>query len=187
MTTLTKPSTNRSRTEEPTVIETVELRRDSPFAHCTFGNVFSHEIACGLSRCLTERDDWSYRSEARDRVWTCHWRSENLPLAMAALLSDEVLNGLIKRMQDVFGEVLDEDFFVTANKQEPGDGSVVHNDYFENPLNHLFFFTHRLIVYNTGAAMAMGPRSFHAVSAITEGTRYSLCFSFTNADHRYHL
>jgi hypothetical protein len=41
-------------------------------------------------------------------------------------------------------------------------------------------------VFNSGVAMAMGPRSFHAVSTITAGTRYSLCLSFTNADRRYH-
>lgn len=200
------------------MIETAERRRDSPFAHCTFSKVFSHEVAHGLSRYLAGWDDWSYRSEPRNRVRTCHWRPQDLPPAMATLLTGEVLAGLTTRMQDVFGEVFDTDFVVTANKQVPGDGSMVHNDYFADQLDHPFFFTHRLIVYlspddgggrggvlglfgsedpkdllraiaprfNSGAAMAMGPRSFHAVSAITAGTRYSLCFSFTNADHRYH-
>ena len=199
--------------------ETALRRRETPFAHCTFGSVFSEDTARGLSGLLAERDDWSYRSEPHYRVRTCHWRPADLPPAMAALLTREVLNGLASRLEDVFGEVFDPDFFVTANKQVPGDGSLVHNDYFEDRSDHPYFFTHRLIVYlspdgragrggvlglfgselpsdlrhvveprfNTGIAMAMGPCSFHAVSAIIEGTRYSLCFSFTNADHRYHL
>jgi hypothetical protein len=201
------------------MIETVERRRSSPFPHCTFNKVFSHQVACGLSRCLADRDDWSYRSEPHNRVRTCHWRPDNLPPAIAALLTREVLDELAEGVQNMFGEVFAEKFFVTANKQIPGDGSKVHNDYFADHLDHPFFFTHRLIVYlspdeaagrggvlglfgsedpkdlqriitprfNTGVAMAMGPRSFHAVSAITAGTRYSLCFSFTNADHRYHV
>ncbi|GLZ77485.1 hypothetical protein Afil01_22920 [Actinorhabdospora filicis] len=39
--------------------------------------------------------------------------------------------------------------------------------------------------FNAGSLMAMGPGSFHAVSAVKTGVRYSIGFSFTNITGRY--
>jgi hypothetical protein len=39
--------------------------------------------------------------------------------------------------------------------------------------------------FNSASVMAMGPRSFHAVSAVRAGTRYSIGFSFTNTTGGY--
>ncbi|GAB1690083.1 hypothetical protein KRM28CT15_18860 [Krasilnikovia sp. M28-CT-15] len=39
--------------------------------------------------------------------------------------------------------------------------------------------------FNSGSVMAMGPASFHAVSNVRAGVRYSIGFSFTNATGTY--
>ena len=75
----------------PTGIE----RQDAPFTHCVIGQVFPTDTAVRLQERLAARDDWALKNEPRNRVRTCHWRHDELPDDIAAVLTDEIAAGVI--------------------------------------------------------------------------------------------
>ncbi|MFE5587710.1 2OG-Fe(II) oxygenase [Kitasatospora sp. NPDC056531] len=65
---------------------------------------------------------------------------------------------------------------------EPSDGGVLGLFASENPSSLAAQYNP---VHNTAAGMAMGTSSYHAVSALRQGIRYCLIFSFTTESGEY--
>lgn len=189
---------------------------EAPFPHGHLNGVFSEDLALLLGEWLRSGShEWKFVDEPNIRVRTFYWDSEGAPDPVADHLTIDLMQDIRRRCEALVGCRLEPVFRVSGNVQLPGDGSLVHTDFFGARTDHPFFFTHRLIVYlspdwqpahggvlglfeaidgkpaeilnaqfNTGVFLKMTENSFHAVSAIRAGSRYTMVFSFVEVGAR---
>jgi hypothetical protein len=112
----------------------------------TMNEVFSAETARGAAKWLQESTTWIRSIEPRNRVTTSHWKHTACPASLRELLAGDA-DRIRLLIAEKFQVDLSEDYVVTANRQEAGDGSLVHTDYFGELTDHPYFFTHRIICY----------------------------------------
>ena len=134
----------------------------------------------------------------------------SLPPAVRCLASPETLTVLKRRMSECFRHQLHEHVEVTAHKLVPGQTIRIHNDYISGGESHrlllqlnrgwefanggyLMFFggpepetVSRVMEPINGSVQgfAISPRSYHAVSTVHRGERFTLVYSFY-PDPRY--
>ena len=127
-----------------------------------------------------------------------------LPKVVRFLASSESLTLLQRQMSECFGQPLSERVEVTAHKLVAGQTIRIHNDYIAGGETHrllmqfnrgwepahggyLMFFSgpepesvSEVVEPISGSVQgfAISPRSYHAVSTVHQGERYTLVYSF---------
>jgi Rps23 Pro-64 3,4-dihydroxylase Tpa1-like proline 4-hydroxylase len=184
-------------------LTTADLR-SQPFAHTTALGVIDHEL-CKLALQWMEVDaPWALRIANFYEQWEVHLDQSKLPIALRTLLAPSTVSQLTKVMLAPLTSkqlILKE---LTAHKLVPGQTIRVHNDYLDEQETHrllvqlnrgwsdsqgglLMLFAssspddvRRIIRPLHGSVMAfpITRQSFHAVSTIQQGERYTLVYSF---------
>lgn len=181
--------------------------RTEPFAHSTATGALSTELA-DATLCWMETDaPWKLRVADFYEQWELHLDHANVPESLKGLLAPALVQKLARNM---FAPIVSghmELCEVTAHKLIQGQTIRVHNDYLEDAeshriliqLNHgwrdeqgglLMLFgsdssadVRRIVrpLHRSAFAFSISDRSFHAVSTIAQGERYTLVYSFKAA------
>jgi Rps23 Pro-64 3,4-dihydroxylase Tpa1-like proline 4-hydroxylase len=127
-----------------------------------------------------------------------------LPAGLAVLRAPSFLASTKKRMAELFDVELRDHFDITAHKLVPGQRIRLHNDFIPDAETHrlliqfnrgwhdangglLLFFNsadpadiHKIFrpVHNSAVGFAITATSYHAVSTVHAGERYTLVYSF---------
>jgi len=147
---------------------------------------------------------WSLSIANFYEQWEMPLEERALPSGLAALLHRSTVCRLVRTMFGPFTDAKLNLIDVTAHKLLPGQTIRIHNDYVEGEESHrlliqlnrgwidtqgglLMLFgssrvddVRRVIrpLHASATAFAISPKSFHAVSTIQSGERYTLVYSF---------
>lgn len=175
-----------------------------PFPHATATSVLPISLIDSALAWMETDAPWSLRIASFYEQWEVHLDHEALPSCLAQLLHRGMTNHLVRTMFVPFTDAELSLIEVTAHKLLPGQTIRIHNDYLDGEESHrlliqlnrgwsdsqggllmLFGSSHvddvrRIIRPIHGSAMAftISPKSFHAVSTIQHGERYTLVYSF---------
>jgi hypothetical protein len=185
-----------------------------PFAHFRAAPALSERLASDLLSWMERAEGWRRHANDVYRSATIHLSPANAPRAVR-LFEDGHLAQVKAVAEAAFTCRFRQEVFVSANRHAPGDAVGMHNDHVEPASRDRFFFTHRLVMYlnpdwqpehggvlqlhgrhgavevridplhNTCVGLAMGRHSHHSVTAIAQGSRYSLVFGLVTADGEY--
>jgi hypothetical protein len=178
--------------------------RQAPFAHTTHPSPLADGLCEAALAWMETAAPWRLRVASFYEQWELHLEPDDLPVELRPLLAADTVEHLTRLMFERLGARglwLTE---VTAHKLLPGQTIRVHNDYLADGETHrLLIQLNRgwaddqgglLMLFGSAApedvqrvlrpthrsAMAFGisPHSFHAVSTIQTGERYTLVYSF---------
>jgi Rps23 Pro-64 3,4-dihydroxylase Tpa1-like proline 4-hydroxylase len=180
-----------------------ELRCE-PFPHTTTTSLIADDFADAALRWMETDAPWSLRVAGFYEQWEMHLDAETLPLSLASLVAPATINRLALTMLQPLTRAEAELIEVTAHKLVAGQTIRIHNDYLEGQESHrlliqlnrgwtdrlgglLMLFgsarpedVRRIVrpLHRSGFAFTISPRSFHAVSTIQDGERFTLVYSF---------
>ncbi len=181
--------------------------RTAPFAHTTHAAPLSAELCEAALSWMETTAPWKLRVASFYEQWELHLDPQTLPDDLQPLLADETVDALQRVMlESIVGAPL-RLTEVTAHKLVPGQTIRVHNDHRPKGETHrLLIQLNRgwaveqgglLLLFGSAAAddvrrilrpahrsamaFAISPQSFHAVSTIQRGERYTLVYSFQTA------
>jgi hypothetical protein len=187
-----------------TYIETAEARR-RPFRYFISEQVLSPDSASHLLHWLETGARWHLHQGAFFDQYECNLLGVPAPSGCAALFGQKALDELKLRMEALLGAELADEIEIVAHKLLPSQGIGIHNDEPHDGLEthrlilqlnrgwsnenggHLFLFNsknpldiHAVVrpTHNTGVGFAMSDRSYHAVSDVRQGIRYTVIYSF---------
>ncbi|MGH7025567.1 MAG: cyclophane-containing peptide 2OG-Fe(II) oxygenase YhhC [Caulobacteraceae bacterium] len=182
--------------------------RTAPFAHATHGAPLPPEL-CEAALTWMETDaPWVLRVASFYEQWEVHLEPQALPDDLHPLLVGDTVDDLQRLLLVPIAGVSLRLIEVTAHKLVPGQTIRVHNDHRPTGETHrlliqlnrgweddqggllLLFGTasaddvRRILrpTHRSGMAFAISPHSFHAVSTIQRGERYTLVYSFDGAN-----
>jgi Rps23 Pro-64 3,4-dihydroxylase Tpa1-like proline 4-hydroxylase len=147
---------------------------------------------------------WRLRVASFYEQWELHLGQERLPASLRVITSPEMVDRLVHSMLMPIAHGALELSDVTAHKLVPGQTIRIHNDYLEGKETHrllvqlnrawtdahggfLMLFgsdspedIRRAVrpLHCSGLAFTISARSFHAVSTIQDGERYTIVYSF---------
>jgi Rps23 Pro-64 3,4-dihydroxylase Tpa1-like proline 4-hydroxylase len=180
-----------------------EVRSD-PFPHSSLAGLIENDLADSALRWMETDAPWVLRVASFYEQWEMHLDTEGLPAHLTPL----VTRTMVTRLAHVMLEPLTHESLklaeVTAHKLVAGQTIRIHNDYLEDQESHrvliqlnrgwadsqggvLMLFgsacpedLRRALrpLHGSGFAFAISPRSFHAVSTIQSGERFTLVYSF---------
>jgi Rps23 Pro-64 3,4-dihydroxylase Tpa1-like proline 4-hydroxylase len=186
-----------------------DVRRE-PFEHTVAVSVLPEEL-CAATLEWMERDaPWQLRVATFYEQWEFHLDDDSVPADYRSLCSRTTVEQLTKTMIAPLNPGGIELIEITAHKLVAGQTIKVHNDFLGGQetyrllvqLNRgwqdeqgglLMLFSgpsadnvQRVIrpLHGSAFAFAITPRSFHAVSTVRSGERYTLVYSFRDAPHR---
>jgi len=189
---------------QPIYIETAEARR-KPFRYFTSERVLSPDSADRLLHWLETGVPWRLHDGAFFEQYECNLLNAPAPSDCAALFGQNALDQLKQRMEALLETELTDQIEVVAHKLLPSQGIGIHNDEPHDDLEthrfilqlnlawsdenggHLLLFNsknpldiHAVVrpTHNTGVGFAMSKRSYHAVSDVRHGIRYTVIYSF---------
>ncbi len=187
-----------------TYIETAEARR-RPFRYFISEQVLSPDSAGHLLHWLETGARWRLHQGAFFEQYECNLLGVPAPSGCAALFGKKALDELKRRMEALLGTELADQIEIVAHKLLPSQGIGIHNDEPHDDLEthrlilqlnrgwsdenggHLFLFNsknpldiHSVVrpTHNSGVGFAMSDRSYHAVSDVRQGIRYTVIYSF---------
>lgn len=178
--------------------------RAKPFPHATHGAPLPAALCAATLDWMENAAPWQLRIASFYEQWELHLEPGVVPAELTPLLDFKTIDHLRTLMLAPLAAtrlILTE---VTAHKLVPGQTIRVHNDYLDNRETHrlLVQFNHgwedaqggllmlfgsaspqdvrRILRPVHGSAMAfpISPQSFHAVSTVRHGHRYTLVYSF---------
>ena len=183
------------------------LQRD-PFLHMVIPDCMSERLAESLLTWFEEEAEWkSCAIDDFYQLSDIDLRSAEIPEDLRILVDSAFLEDLRNRVAHFVNAHFSSKIDVTAHKMMPGCRIRVHNDHGDLGQTHrlLVHLNRGWTTENGGLLMlfdeehpslessnlkcylphhrrAIGfeisPKSFHAVSTVTTGDRYALCFSF---------
>ncbi len=178
--------------------------RTAPFAHATHAAPLPPDL-CEAALAWMETDaPWHLRIASFYEQWELHLAPQALPADLHPLLADETLEALQKLLLAPIAGAPLRLTEVTAHKLVPGQTIRVHNDHRPNGETHrlliqlnrgwadeqgglLLLFgsaaaddVRRILrpAHRSSVAFEISPQSFHAVSTVQRGERYTLVYSF---------
>ena len=183
--------------------------RQVPFAHATATGVLGAALAEASLQWMENEAPWVLRIADFYEQWELHLERADLPEPLTELLDPGFVDNLKERM---LGPIVGNDLElveVTAHKLLGGQTIRIHNDYIEDAESHrvliqlnrgwldeqgglLMLFgsansvdVQRVIrpLHRSAFGFSISDRSFHAVSTISEGERYTLVYSFGRPKH----
>jgi hypothetical protein len=167
-------------------------------------SVIATDLADETLRWMENQAPWNLRVESFYEQWEVHISAEVLPPPLARLVAPATVAGLVQTMLQPLTEKPLELSEVTAHKLVAGQTIRIHNDYLDSQESHrlliqlnrgwtdsqggflMLFGSDRAEdlrravrpLHASGFAFAILPRSFHAVSTIQGGERFTLVYSF---------
>lgn len=182
--------------------------RQEPFPHSTAMSALPAELCEALLRWFEADAPWRLRTASFYEQWEIYLHAADLPLDVRSVVSDEVAAKLSTGLLLPIGASLPHLTEVTAHKLLPGQTIRIHNDHLEDGETHrilvqlnrgwsdeqgglLMLFdgasasdVRRIVrpLHGSSFAFEISPRSFHAVSTIASGERYTLVYSFRDAE-----
>ena len=182
--------------------------RLEPFPHALTQRLYAANFAERVLQWFDTDAPWQLRIESFYEQYELNLHQDKLPSHLQGLISVEAIDYIVSRMlTPLTAESLS---FVEANAHKllPGQTIKIHNDYIGGEETHrvliqfnrewsdqngglLMLFSSpqahdiaRVIRPLHGSAMAfeISPSSFHAVSTILAGARYTLVYSFKRAN-----
>lgn len=178
--------------------------RSLPFGHVTALDVLPLDIAESTLRWMETDAPWRLRIADFYEQWEIHVEATILPDALKTLVAPEFIRRLADTLLTPLADTGLELAEVTAHKLLAGQTIKLHNDYIDGAeshrillqLNrgwqdaqggHLMLFgsaaaddVERIVrpIHRSGFGFAISPKSFHAVSTIKSGERFTLVYSF---------
>lgn len=175
-----------------------------PFPHATAVSVLPKPLIDNTLHWMETHAPWSLQVTDFYEQWEIRMEEEELSTDLAPLLHKDTVDHLVQGMFCAFTSETLHLVEVTAHKLLPGQTIRVHNDYLEGEESHrlliqlnrgwidtqgglLMLFgspevndIRRVIrpLHASGVAFAISPKSFHAVSTVQSGERYTLVYSF---------
>jgi hypothetical protein len=176
-----------------------------PFPHFRIPQILSLTDAADMLRWLREKAPWNLRTEEFYEQDECSLLAIALSDDVKPLIGSVFTAPIISAMRQAFNVHADLTITeIAAHRLRPGHRIKVHNDYIGGEETHrlliqlndgwgpkhgglLMFFNSeaaedvRKIIAPThasGLAFEISPRSFHAVSEVKEGERFTLVYSF---------
>lgn len=180
-----------------------------PFPYFQAAPVIQKYNCDELFTWLSAEAPWRYHQECFYQQMECDLLTTELTGLASRLFDPEALAELVAIMEASFGEVLDQRLSVVAHKLLPGYQINIHNDAPDpgmethrlvlqlNPHGvrpvggDLVLFRSRSEQdvhatfapdYNTAVAFALSDRSYHAVTPVETGVRYTVVYSFWTKD-----
>lgn len=174
-----------------------------PFPHAVSRSAMLPELAARTLKWMESSAPWSLRIASFYEQWELHLQEEELPEGIRDVLSPATIDGLARELlPDLIGarELIE----VTAHRMVAGQTIRIHNDFRPGGETHrmliqlnrrwtddqgglLMLFgsgraedVQRVIrpVHGSGFGFRISESSFHAVSTITRGERFTLVYSF---------
>lgn len=178
--------------------------RQAPFEHATHPSPLAQELCDSALSWMETAAPWRLRIASFYEQWELHLESDELPGKLRPLLATDTVDHLTRLMFQPLSARSLRLTEVTAHKLLPGQTIRVHNDYLADGETHrllvqlnrgwadaqgglLMLFgsaspedVQRVLrpTHRSGMAFAISPSSFHAVSTIQSGERYTLVYSF---------
>jgi Rps23 Pro-64 3,4-dihydroxylase Tpa1-like proline 4-hydroxylase len=178
--------------------------RSEPFPHISNAQVIPHDLAEATLEWMESSAPWKLRVESFYEQWEIHLSNEIIPVRLQDLISAKLIDGLVDLMLRPIAKGPLELIEVTAHKLVSGQTIRIHNDFADGgetyrllvQLNRgwtdeqgglLMLFggpnpddIKRAIrpLSGSGFAFEISPVSFHAVSKIRSGERFTLVYSF---------
>ena len=178
--------------------------RTEPFPHVTHAAPLPNAICAAALDWMETTAPWRLRVASFYEQWELHLDPQNLPASIQPLLAPSTIETLQLRMLAPIAQAPLELTEVTAHKLVPGQTIRVHNDHrWKGETHRLLVQLNRgwsdsqgglLLLFGSAAAddvrrilrpthgsavsFAISPQSFHAVSTIQRGERYTLVYSF---------
>ncbi|WOH82137.1 cyclophane-containing peptide 2OG-Fe(II) oxygenase YhhC [Bradyrhizobium sp. BEA-2-5] len=191
-----------------TVSQSHALARQAPFPHAVAGQALDSDLAENVLKWFETTAPWRLRVESFYEQYEMNLHEAELPQEVAPVLSDERVDSLRRQLLNPIEPqelILTE---VNAHKLLPGQTIRIHNDYIGGEETHrvliqlnrdwtddcggiLMLFSGptveevaRLIRprHASGMAFEISPTSYHAVSTIRSGERYTIVYSFKRAN-----
>jgi Rps23 Pro-64 3,4-dihydroxylase Tpa1-like proline 4-hydroxylase len=180
-----------------------ELRCD-PFPHTVVTGLIANDLADATLRWMETAAPWTLRVASFYEQWEIHLDPTTLPANLASLVAPTTISSLTETMLQPLTEAPLELTEVTAHKLANGQTIRIHNDYIERQESHrlliqlnrgwtnsqgglLMLFggdrpeeIRRTLrpLHRSALGFTISPHSFHAVSTIHSGERYTLVYSF---------
>ncbi len=181
----------------------------SPFLHVVIPNCIDENLAASLLEWFETKAVWQHRAiNDFYQLLFLDFRDVRLPENLRILVDDLSLKDLRMRAARLLGARLGSKVNVTARKMLPGYHVKVHTDYGERHQTHqivvhlnrgwearngglLLMLAHEVPTpdlknlrcyapcHRRAIFFEISPDSFHAVSKIIAGERYTLCFTFS--------
>lgn len=178
--------------------------RLAPFAHATHAAPLPTDLCEDTLAWMETTALWRLRIADFYEQWELHLEPSALPDPLRPLLAADTIQHLLGLMFAPFEPAELELTEVTAHRLLPGQTIRVHNDYLADGESHrllvqlnrgwdddqgglLMLFgsaspeeVRRMLrpTHRSAMAFAISPLSFHAVSTIQRGERYTLVYSF---------
>lgn len=178
--------------------------RTAPFAHATHAAPLPADLCDAALAWMETTAPWHLRVASFYEQWELNLEPQALPHDLQALLAGETTDALQNLMLAPIASVPLKLIEVTAHKLVPGQTIRVHNDHRPKGETHrlliqlnrgwtdeqgglLLLFgsaaaddVRRILrpTHRSATALAISPQSFHAVSTIQLGERYTLVYSF---------
>lgn len=182
--------------------------RTEPFPHGLELNALSDEKNELLLDWLENRAPWKLKIAEFYQQYEFSFHDLALPDQLRDIFSEESVKKLRKNVEQLFGVCLSSKVDIAAHKLIGNQVIRIHNDYIPGQETHrvliqlnrgweeanggiLMLFSGRnpeslanafLPLNNSAFAFEISPKSFHAVSTINFGERYTIVFSFFKGD-----
>ncbi|TCM07459.1 cyclophane-containing peptide 2OG-Fe(II) oxygenase YhhC [Sphingomonas sp. PP-CC-3G-468] len=182
--------------------------RHEPFPHATAMSALPSSQCEALLDWFEGDAPWRLRIASFYEQWEMHLDAVDMPSAVRSVVSDEVTANLSAGLLVPIGARLPHLTEVTAHKLLPGQTIRIHNDHLEDGETHrillqlnrgwsdeqggmLMLFgsaaasdVRRIVrpLHGSSFAFEISSRSYHAVSTIASGERYTLVYSFRDAE-----
>lgn len=181
--------------------------RAAPFAHTTHAAPLPDTLCASALDWMETTAPWRLRAESFYEQWELHLDPQDLSESVQPLLAPGTTDTLQRLMLAPIDDAPMRLTEVTAHKMVPGQTIRIHNDYRPKGETHrlliqlnrgwtdakgglLLLFgsaaaedVRRILrpTHRSAVAFAISPHSFHAVSTIQHGERYTLVYSFRAA------
>ncbi|MEU6904372.1 cyclophane-containing peptide 2OG-Fe(II) oxygenase YhhC [Streptomyces coeruleorubidus] len=193
-----------SKAKEPRIhLRDAEVNR-VPFLYFVAKDVFDGRLADDLLAWLQGTATWNLHNGEFFEQYECDLMAADLPQRCSAVRDEAFLRELRRRLGEIFDVEFTDRVTIVAHKLTQGQGIGIHTDapsdglethrltvslgkeFVDSMGGHLVFFAsgdsgdvNRVFrpVHNAGVGFAMSERSYHAVSDVRQGERYSVVFS----------
>jgi Rps23 Pro-64 3,4-dihydroxylase Tpa1-like proline 4-hydroxylase len=181
--------------------------RDRPFSHVSMTSALSPALVAAALEWMESDAPWKLRIESFYEQWELHLDTSALPSSLHGLCAQGTIDHLESMLVAPLNPGRVELAEITAHKLLAGQTIRIHNDYLEGEETYRVLIQLNrgwldeqggmLMLFSTaspddlcrvirplhGSAFAFGisPLSFHAVSTIRSGERYTLVYSFRQA------
>lgn len=175
-----------------------------PFPYVISPETLASDVSCRILAWLESDAPWQLVETDFYEQFELSLSDSQLPPDLAFLNSSEFLAAVKARMAVLFGAVLGDRIDATAHRLVSGQRIRLHNDFIAGAETHrlmiqlnrgwkdeyggfLIFFKsadpsdlHKVFrpVHNSAVGFAITPESYHAVSTLHAGERFTLVYSF---------